>query len=62
MKTITLALSLASLVALPAFSEETADLEGRTQLMRVIESGLEAGALDEAESAMADFRRRYPAA
>ncbi|MCZ6507023.1 MAG: TlpA disulfide reductase family protein [Acidobacteria bacterium] len=30
--------------------------------MRVIESGLEAGALDEAESAMADFRRRYPAA
>lgn len=60
MKPTNLALLLAALVVSPALPEETDDLAGRTELMSAIESALEAGALDEAESAMADFRRRYP--
>lgn len=55
-------LLLAGLIARPALSEEGApDLGGRTQLMSAIESALDAGVFDQAESAMAEFRRRYPA-
>ena len=61
MKATKLAIWIACFSVQPALSQDTPDLEGRTQLMGAIESSLEAGALDEVESAMAEFRRRYPA-
>ena len=61
MKAGKLTIGLICLIAPSAFAQEAPDLAGRAELMGNIEQSLEAGALEEAESAMAAFRQLYPA-
>lgn len=60
MKTIVLPVLLSLVLAHSAASEEP-DLEGRAALLSAIESALDDGQLEAAESGMAEFRLRYPA-
>jgi thiol-disulfide isomerase/thioredoxin len=61
LKQLTLATAVVILPSVAAIAQQEPDLQGRTALLEQIESAVESGSRDSAETLLAEFRRRYPA-